>query len=102
MVHKVHVVTTQSTASFGKEICCPSNPTNSTGNCALIIRDLAILRELFGQSWGPLAASEQARALRLLVERVDYDGSAGQVRIRLRSDGITTLARDWAEREEPV
>jgi len=64
--------------------------------------DLAILRELFGQSWGPLAASEQARALRLLVERVDYDGCAGQVRIRLRSDGITTLARDWAERGESV
>ena len=53
-------------------------------------------------SWSPLAASEQARALRLLVERVDYDGSAGQVRIRLRSDGITTLARDWAERDESV
>ena len=64
--------------------------------------DLVILRELFGRSWSPLAASEQARALRLLVERVDYDGSAGQARIHLHSDGITTLARDWAEREVSV
>jgi site-specific DNA recombinase len=64
--------------------------------------DLAILRERFGPAWATLPASEQVRALRLLVERVDYDGSAGQVCIRLRSDGITTLARDWAEREELV
>ena len=64
--------------------------------------DLASLRELFGPSWDPLAASEQARALRMLVERVDHDGSAGQVRIHLRSDGITTLARDWAERKVSV
>jgi site-specific DNA recombinase len=64
--------------------------------------DLAVVREGFGPGWSTLPASEQVRALRLLVERVDYDGSAGQMRIRLRSDGITSLARDWAEREEPI
>jgi site-specific DNA recombinase len=66
------------------------------------VGDLALLSELFSQTWATLAANEQARALRLLVERVDYDGSAGQVRIRLRADGITSLARDWADREESV
>jgi len=63
---------------------------------------VAVMREGFGPGWGTLPASEQVRALRLLVERVDYDGSAGQMRIRLRPDGITGLARDWAEREELV
>jgi site-specific DNA recombinase len=63
---------------------------------------LAIIREGFGPGWGTLPASEQVRALRLLVERVDHDGSAGQMLIRLRPDGIITLARDWAEREELV
>jgi hypothetical protein len=63
---------------------------------------LAIIREGFGPGWGTLPASEQVRALRLLVERVDHDGSAGQMLIRLRPDGIITLARDWAEREESV
>src|SRR5262249_22380412 len=62
----------------------------------------AVVRKDFGPGWGTLPASEQVRALRLLVERVDYDGSAGQMRIRLRSHGITCLARDWAEREELV
>src|SRR5438874_9517238 len=76
----------------------PANAAAATTD----VGDLALLSELFGQTWGTLAASEQARALRLLVERVDYDGSAGQVRIRLRADGITSLARDWAEREESV
>src|SRR5262245_35989383 len=64
--------------------------------------DVAILRERFGPRWDTLAPCEQARALRLLVERVDYDGGAGHVRIRLHPDGITTLARDWAESEESV
>jgi site-specific DNA recombinase len=66
------------------------------------VGDLLRLGDLFGPTWGTLAACEQARALRLLVEHVDYDGSAGQVRIRLHPDGITTLARDWAGREESV
>jgi site-specific DNA recombinase len=76
----------------------PANAAAATTD----VGDLALLSAVFGPAWDTLAASEQARALRLLVERVDYDGSAGQVRIRLRPDGITSLARDWAEREESL
>src|SRR5262249_1465552 len=82
--------------------------THAPANAAVVTEiaadegDVAILRERFGPRWGTLAACEQARALRLLVERVEYDGGAGHVRIRLHPDGITTLARDWAEREESV
>lgn len=82
--------------------------TQAPANAALVTEvtaaesDLAVVREGFGPGWDTLPASEQVRALRLLVERVDYDGSAGQMRIRLRPDGIITLARDWAERGELV
>jgi site-specific DNA recombinase len=88
----------QGMVADGPAKAAPANATAATTD----VGDLALLSDLFGPAWGTLAASEQARALRLLVERVDYDGSVGEVRIRLRSDGITTLARDWAEREEPV
>jgi hypothetical protein len=59
----------------------PANAAAATTD----VGDLAVLGELFGPTWGTLPVGEQARALRLLVERVDHDGSAGQVRIRLRS-----------------
>src|SRR5262249_50822015 len=75
----------------------PANPALVTEVTAAE-SDLAVVREGFGRGWGTLPASEQVRALRLLVERVDYDGSAGQMRISLRADGIITLVRDWAER----
>ena len=82
-------------------VTAPADPANAAP-ATTDVSDLALLSELFSQTWGTLAASEQARALRLLVERVDYDGSAGQGRVRLRPDGITSLARDWAEREVSV
>jgi site-specific DNA recombinase len=82
-------------------VTAPADAASAMGTTTEV-SDLALLGEVFGPTWGTLVACEQARALRLLVERVDYDGSAGQVRIGLRPDGITTLARDWAEREELV
>ena len=64
-------------------------------------RDLIALVLKYGRS--DLIA--RARLEEILSEELppgDHDGSAGQVRIHLRSDGITSLARDWAEREESV
>jgi site-specific DNA recombinase len=69
----------------------PANPTTN---------DLDQVRLLLGQAWDTLPPREQVRAVRLLVERVDYDGGSGQISTRVRPDGIGALARDWAEREE--
>ena len=44
-------------------------------------QDGAPTQALFDQKWLALAPGEQARLLRLLVERVDYDGAQGKVTI---------------------
>jgi site-specific DNA recombinase len=57
----------------------------------------ALARSLFDPAWAELAAAEQARALRLLVERVDYDGAAGKVAVTFQPAGIRVLAYVLAE-----
>src|SRR5207249_2697709 len=52
-------------------------------------------RDVLQRAWETLGPSRQARALGLLIERVEYDDSAGQVRICLRPDGVQRLAQDW-------
>jgi len=42
--------------------------------------------------WEQLSPREQERVVRLLVERVEYDGKAGEVAITFRPAGIKTLA----------
>ena len=46
----------------------------------------------FDPVWGALAPGEQARVVRLLVERVDYHGAEGKVAITFYPPGIRTLA----------
>jgi site-specific DNA recombinase len=43
---------------------------------------------------------EQSRLVRLLVERVDYDGAAGKVSITFQPPGLKTLAGEWAARND--
>ncbi len=52
---------------------------------------------LFDPVWETLAPREQARVVRLLVERVDYDGQRGTVSITFRPTGIKTLLETRAE-----
>jgi site-specific DNA recombinase len=60
------------------------------------LRQLADMpvQALLGQSWPARQPAEQARLLRLLIERVDYVGGAGngQLAIKLRPDGLERLA----------
>jgi site-specific DNA recombinase len=48
----------------------------------------------FAPVWEQLGPKEQARVVQLLVERVDYDGSAGTVAVTFRPTGIQALARE--------
>jgi site-specific DNA recombinase len=47
-------------------------------------------------AWGTLSPAEQARLVRLLVARVDYDGAQGRVSITFQPQGLKTLASEWA------
>ncbi len=55
---------------------------------------------LFDSLWGTLAPAEQARAVGLLVERVDYDGARGKVTISFQPTGVRALADELASRAQ--
>jgi site-specific DNA recombinase len=63
--------------------------------------NLGAALSLFNPVWEALFPKEQARILRLLVERVGYDGREGALRITFRPTGIRALAGEVdAGREE--
>lgn len=51
----------------------------------------------FDPVWETLTLREQARVLRLLIQRVDYDGDKGTVSVTFHPTGIETLSREMAE-----
>ena len=50
--------------------------------------------EAFTPLWDALSPREQARVLRLLIQRVDYDGANGKIAVTFHANGIRTLGRD--------
>ncbi|HEX8912204.1 MAG TPA: hypothetical protein VF796_07575, partial [Humisphaera sp.] len=52
----------------------------------------------FDPAWDQLSPKDRARAVRLLVERVAYDGAAGTVAVTFRPCGIRTLAAEQEHR----
>jgi site-specific DNA recombinase len=70
----------------------------ATLRCELVDeREVVQALSLFDPVWDSLTPREQARIVRLLVERVDYDGKAGTVAVTFRSTGIKTLAQGETE-----
>jgi site-specific DNA recombinase len=57
-------------------------------------QDCPPVQALLAEGWTALASGEQARVLRLLIERVDYDGSAGKLILALRPRGPQLLAEE--------
>jgi site-specific DNA recombinase len=53
----------------------------------------------FSPLWEQLTPREQERVIRLLVERVDYDGAAGTVAITFRPGGVKALAKEHEQQE---
>ena len=51
----------------------------------------------FDRWWQALPREDHGEALRGLVERVDYDGRAGQLAITFRPGGFEALAETSAE-----
>ncbi len=60
-------------------------------------REVMQALSLFDPVWESLTPREQARIVRLLVERVDYDGQNGTVSVTFRPTGIKALAQEETE-----
>ncbi|HSH95531.1 MAG TPA: hypothetical protein VK968_15415, partial [Roseimicrobium sp.] len=56
-------------------------------------RALNAALSLFTPVWETLSPREQSRIIRLLVERVDYDGKKGTLAVTFRPSGIQSLAQ---------
>ena len=61
--------------------------------------DLKQALSLFDPVWEQLFPKEQARILRLLIERIDYHGGEGTLEITFRDVGIKTLREELAGHE---
>lgn len=60
-------------------------------------REVMQALSLFDPVWESLAPREQARIVRLLVDRVDYDGQNSTVSVTFRPTGIKALAQEETE-----
>ena len=61
--------------------------------------DLARALTAFAPVWESLSPRDQSRIVRLLVERVGYDGRDGKVTVTFRSPGIKALCSEAAVRD---
>ncbi|MBK9386427.1 MAG: recombinase family protein [Planctomycetes bacterium] len=50
--------------------------------------------------WAKLVAKERARILSLLIDRIDYNGEAGEIEIKFRPGGIRALGNQMTAVEE--
>jgi len=62
-------------------------------------KDLTRALSAFDGTWDALFPREQARIVRLLVERVGYDGERGTLALTLRPTGIRRLAEEMGGAE---
>ncbi len=60
-------------------------------------KEVGRVLSLFDPVWETLSPREQVRVIRLLVQRVDYDGEKGTVSVTFHPAGIKTLADELEE-----
>ena len=65
-------------------------------------QELAACLSLFDPVWESLSRLEQARILRLLFERIGYDGEKEAVSVTFRPNGIKTLGQEVDIRDSEV
>jgi site-specific DNA recombinase len=57
-------------------------------------REVASALSAFDPVWEQLAPKEQARVIQLLVDRIEYDGSAGTVSVTFHACGLKAMAKE--------
>jgi site-specific DNA recombinase len=58
--------------------------------------EVAAVLAAFATRWESLPPAEQARLVSRLVERINYDGAAGQVAVTFHATCLLTLTQEWA------
>ena len=63
---------------------------------AELITEQTVAKSLseFDPLWDMLSTNEKSRLLKLLIERVDYDGEASTVSVTYRPTGFRAFAKD--------
>jgi site-specific DNA recombinase len=64
--------------------------------------DVAAALADFDSVWGALSPREQARVIKLLVERVEFDAAVGAIEVSFHAAGIKALANGDHEAAENV
>jgi site-specific DNA recombinase len=72
------------------------NEVAALGGGAVTQEEVERALAAFDTLWDSLTPGEQARIVHLLVERIDYDGSANKLSITFHPSGIKTLADELA------
>jgi site-specific DNA recombinase len=86
---------------------CPSKSVPAGDIERLVVEQIGQLSpeepalENFVPLWTDLAPEVQARVLRQLIERVDYDGAAGKLAITLRPEGASAIAPELNSEANP-
>jgi hypothetical protein len=70
---------------------------NPEGKASVPEREVVARISEFAPLWDELFPAEQARIVRLLVERIDL--SAGGMQVRLRGEGLQTLVEELRQKE---
>jgi site-specific DNA recombinase len=88
---------------------CPGPSIGAVPIEQVVLRQLRIaaeecapVRALLDQGWPLMAAAEQARLVRLLIQRVDYDGSGGKVLLALQARGMEQLVEQLQENQHEL
>jgi hypothetical protein len=56
--------------------------------------DLRAALAAFAPVWDHLTSHDRARVVQLLIERIDYDGGSGSLKITFAPAGVRTLAAE--------
>jgi len=72
----------------------------ATNRAWLSENEVAAALAAWATVWDTLPPAEQVRLISSLVERIDYDGAAGQVAVTFHVPGIHLLAEEWVRRTQ--
>ena len=66
------------------------------------LSDVRAVLSQFDDLWESMPIRDRARLIELLIERIDYDGAGGKIKITFHPTGITALGEELAVPQEPT